>query len=435
MDRIITRITPSAQAPPSRLRVAAYARVSSGKDAMLQSLAAQVSYYSNLIQRRPDWEYAGVYADEALTGTKDSRPEFQRMLADCRAGKIDIIITKAISRFARNTVMLLETVRELKAIGVDVYFEEQNLHSISGDGELMLSILASYAQEESLSASENCKWRIRRNFENGMPHGFSIMGYRLDGEKLAVVPEEAQIVRMIFNDYLTGMGKNAIMKKLNAAGIKTKRGNLWLESTVDRILRNEKYTGDLLLQKAYIIDHIDKKKVFNDGVLPQFHIQESHPAIIDQDIFERVQEILNSNAARFHPAADRPATYPFSGKVVCGQCGKNYRRKITSAGTKYAKPVWICSTYNRHGKAACPAQQIPEDILYSLATSVLGLAEFDGDVFQARILRILIPEASRMIFVFHDGSEVETVWRNPSRRESWTKEMRQTAREKAQGGR
>ena len=157
MERIVTKISPSVPPVPTRLRVAAYARVSSGKDAMLQSLAAQVSYYSKLIQHRPDWEYAGVYADEALTGTKDTRPEFQRLIADCKDGKIDLIITKSISRFARNTVTLLETVRELKLLGVDVYFEEQNIHSMSGDGELMLTILASYAQEESRSVSENCK--------------------------------------------------------------------------------------------------------------------------------------------------------------------------------------------------------------------------------------------------------------------------------------
>ena len=149
---------------PLRKRVAAYARVSSGKDAMLHSLSAQVSYYSEHIQSHPEWEYAGVYVDEALTGTKDDRDGFQRLLADCRAGKIDMVLTKSISRFARNTVTLLETVRELKTLGVDVYFEEQNIHSLSGDGELMLTILASYAQEESRSVSENCKWRIRNQF-------------------------------------------------------------------------------------------------------------------------------------------------------------------------------------------------------------------------------------------------------------------------------
>ena len=173
MARIIRKLNPALPLPPRLLNVAAYARVSMDKDSMLQSLSAQVSYYSDRIQKNLGWRYAGVYADKALTGTKAERPEFQRLLADCRAGKIDMVITKSISRFARNTVTLLETVRELKALGVDVYFEEQNIHSMSGDGELMLTILASYAQEESRSVSENCKWRIRKNYERGGRHSDS----------------------------------------------------------------------------------------------------------------------------------------------------------------------------------------------------------------------------------------------------------------------
>jgi DNA invertase Pin-like site-specific DNA recombinase len=225
MERIITKTTPSAPSLAKRLRVAAYARVSSGKDAMLHSLAAQVSYYSTLIQRRPDWEYAGVYADEALTGTKDSRPEFRRMITDCRENKVDMIITKSISRFARNTVTLLETVRELKLLCVDVYFEEQNIHSISGDGEFMLTVLASYAQEESLSTSENCKWRIRKRFENGeLVNLRFIFGYRVAKGKVEINLEEAAIVRMVFNDYINGMGGGKIAEKLKEMGVATVRG-------------------------------------------------------------------------------------------------------------------------------------------------------------------------------------------------------------------
>jgi DNA invertase Pin-like site-specific DNA recombinase len=187
----------------TRKRVAGYGRVSSGKDAMLHSLSAQVSYYSKLIQSRADWAFSGVYADEATTGTKDNRAELQRLLADCRAGKIDMIITKSIARFARNTVTLLETVRELKLLNIDVYFEEQNIHSLSGDGELMLTILASYAQEESRSVSENCKWRIRRDFAQGRPSASRMLGYHLRDGKFYIIPEEAEIVRRIFADYST----------------------------------------------------------------------------------------------------------------------------------------------------------------------------------------------------------------------------------------
>jgi len=212
LTRTITKIEFPPAPPLSLTRVAAYARVSSAKDEMLHSLAAQVSYYSRLIQQNPGWLYVGVYADEAMTGTKDNRPEFQRMLSDCRNKIIDRIITKSISRFARNTVTLLKTVRELKSLGVDVYFEEQNIHSMSGDGELMLTILASYAQEESLSVSENCKWRIRQDFSKGKPGNIKILGYDLVDGQLEINTEEANTVRMIFADYLSGMGKNAIVK-------------------------------------------------------------------------------------------------------------------------------------------------------------------------------------------------------------------------------
>ena len=178
------------------------------------SLSAQVSYYNNLIQSNPEWLFCGVYADEALTGTKDNRENFQRLLSECRAGRIDLIITKSISRFARNTVTLLETIRELKELGVDVYFEEQNIHSISPDGEFMLTLLGSYAQEESYSASENQKWRIRKDFEQGRLGSITMLGYeRSNAGTLIIVPEEAEIVRMIFNDFLSGMGKNAIANK------------------------------------------------------------------------------------------------------------------------------------------------------------------------------------------------------------------------------
>ena len=246
-------------------RVAAYARVSSGKDAMLHSLSAQVSYYSDLIQNHGDWLYTGVYSDEAKTGTKDSRAGFQNLVADCRAGKIDMVITKSISRFARNTVTLLQTVREFKALGVDIYFEEQNIHTISGDGELMMTILASYAQEESRSASENQKWRIKRSFESGIPWDRTLMGYRMENEHYVIVPREAEIVRRIYNEYLSGSGYQLIAKRLNEEGVPSRFGGKWNQSAVSRILSNHTYTGNLLLQKTFRENHITKRKIFNNG--------------------------------------------------------------------------------------------------------------------------------------------------------------------------
>ena len=203
-------------------RVAGYSRVSSGKDAMLHSLSSQISYYSTMIQAHDDWVYAGVYADEAKTGTKETRPEFQKLLVDCRAGKIDMVITKSISRFARNTVTLLEAVRELKALGVDIFFEEQNLHTLSSDGELMLTILASYAQEESKSVSDNMKWRIKKNFEEGKPWDGTVLGYRYKDGQYIIHPDEAETVRRIYDLYLSGNGISAIGKILKAEGRRTR---------------------------------------------------------------------------------------------------------------------------------------------------------------------------------------------------------------------
>lgn len=413
-----------------RKRVAAYARVSSDKDAQLHSLSAQVSYYNSYIGSREDWEFAGVYADEALTGTKDNRPEFQRMLTDCRDGKIDMIITKSITRFARNTVTLLATIRELRDLGIDVYFEKENIHTLSADGELMITLLAAYAQEESYNVSENQKWRIRRMFEQGRPNTGRMLGYRLKNDVLQIVPEEAEIVKMIFNDYLSGMGKNAIMKKLVRMGVPTLSGGQWRESTVLGILTNEKYTGDMLLQKTYRLDHISKKVMVNRGEKRKYFVENSHEPIIDKDTFAKVQQELARRAEKFQPNAPFSSEYPFTGLIRCGFCGGYFRRKIANAGSKYAKPVWICNTFNTYGKDICSAQQIPEKILIEKTSEVLGTAGWDRETLLSYISEIWVPEHNLLMYVFRDGSTEEVAWQNPSRRESWSDEMKQTARER-----
>lgn len=242
MARTIQQISFPAPMRPSLKRVAAYARVSSGKDAMLHSLSAQVSYYSALIQKHADWLYCGVYADEAFTGTKDSREGFQDLLAECRAGNIDMVITKSISRFARNTVTLLETVRELKALGVDVYFEEQNIHTMSADGELMMTILASYAQEESRSASENQKWRIRRGFERGeLVNLRFLFGYKIEKGCVTIDSEKAAVVREVFRRALEGESLTSLAIDLNRRGVTGVLGGKWNAMRIREMLSNEKY--------------------------------------------------------------------------------------------------------------------------------------------------------------------------------------------------
>ncbi len=415
---------------PRRKRVAAYCRVSCGKDAMLHSLSAQVSYYNQYIQKHPGWEYAGVYVDEAETGTKDDRPRFQQMLTDCREGKIDIILTKSISRFARNTVTILETVRELKKIGVDIYFEEQNIHSISGDGELLLTLLASFAQEESKSVSDNCKWRIRKDFSEGKPINLMLLyGYKSENGKIVIDEDEAAVVRRIFSDYLAGAGSTRIARMLAYEEIPTRCGGMWTGNYVVEILANEKYTGDCLLQKTFVEDHLTKKRCFNRGQLNQYYAENTHPAIIDHETFERAQAILAEHRAQNNVRKPTYVRYPFSGKIVCGNCGAHFNRRTRSTGrNSMPRYTWQCVTYTSKGKRFCPASQIPEEILEELTSEVLGVKEITDDAMD-KLAEIRVIASDRLQFVFKDGRTEERQWAWESRSSSWTPEMKQKARE------
>ena len=415
MGRNVETVTFPATAP-KLMRVAAYARVSSGKDAMLHSLSAQISEYSSRIQKHPGWQYAGVYADEAKTGTKDSRENFQRLMAECRAGKVNMVITKSISRFARNTVTLLETVRELKALGVDVFFEEQNIHTLSGNGEVMMSILASFAQAESQSASENQKWRIKKNFEEGKPWAGTLLGYRMQNGRYVIVPEEAEIVRRIYSLYLSGKGVEAITKILNESGAPTRLHGHWNKSTISSVLKNYSYTGNLILQKTYRENYLTKRTLKNDGVLPKYHAVGTHEPIIDMDTWNAVQSEISRRAEKHtHPGVKRN-TYAFTGIITCGCCGKHYRRKVTHTGV-----VWICSTYNQLGRDACRSKAVPENVLERLA----------ADIAPGKITAVRAENGNRLVFTLADGSEIVKQWEDRSRAESWTPEMKEAARQKA----
>ena len=420
MGRKVQKVKFPAAAPKQK-RVAAYARVSCGKDAMLHSLASQVDYYRNYICHHPGWEYVGVYADEAKTGTKDSREQFQRMLADCRAGKIDHIVTKSISRLARNTVTLLETVRELKSLGISIYFEEQNIDTATADGELMLSILASYAQEESLSNSENMKWRIHSNFQNGLAWNPTLLGYRYDGGTYHIEPMEAKTVRLIFDSYLDGMGATAIAKMLNESTAVSRFGNGWGQRSIMQILQNYTYTGNLMLQKTFSENHLTKKKRYNKGEIPMYHIQDSHEAIIPLEQFNAVQEEISRRAEKHSRPHQNKGKYPFSGILVCGECGKHYLRKNTATGA-----VWICTIYSSKGKAACPSKRIPENTLIATTMEVAG----NLDALRSKITAVKVEKDNTLVFCFKDGTETVKRWQDRSRAESWTPEMRAAAAEK-----
>lgn len=415
MGRTIKRVNMAAvQRAPKQKRVAAYARVSCGKDAMLHSLSAQVSYYSGLIQKTPGWEYAGVYADEALSGTKDTRGEFQKLLADCRAGKIDMVITKSISRFARNTVTTLQTVRELRLIGVDVYFEEQNIHTLGEDGEFLLTLLAAYAEEEARSVSENIRWHVQSNFRQGLAWSVEMYGYRQENNRLVIVPEEAELLRMAAAMYLQGASQSKLQKAFAKAGAIGRRGKPLTGYHILELLCNEKIVGDMVLQKTFVDDPIAKNNRRNKGERPQFYVEDSHEGILDRDTYGKV---LAERARRKHyyrvvDGARVTGSYPFSSRIVCGKCGARYVHRLRGKKV-YA---WICCTYNAKGKAHCDAAIIQERVLEAIAAEVMGLPEFDGDIFRERVKEIRVEDNRLLVFEFYDGHMIEQPWENKDRR-------------------
>lgn len=434
MERIITKIAPPAtKQAPKRKRVAAYARVSSGREAPLHSLSAQVSHYSDLIQKTPGWEYAGVYADEALSGTKDSRGEFQRLLAACHAGDIDLVLTKSVSRFARNVVTTLKTIRELRLIGVDVFFEEQNIHTLGEEGELLLTLLAAYAEEEARSVSENQKWRIKSNYEQGLPWSITMFGYKQVDGRLEIVPEEAELLRLAADLYLEGYGRYKLEDAFAEAGIKGRHGAAITGHGIIDLLCNEKIVGDMLLQKTFVEDPITKVVRPNNGEKPQYLVEGSHEPILDRETYEKVLAERARRASCYKPRSGgyERNRFPFSSKVRCGKCGKYFTRKVLNGNSPYEKRGWICRTFNQKGKARCDAKQIPEDILERVSAEAMGLPEFDAAAFEAKVKEIQVPENGTLVFVFYNGETVTKTWDNPSRRHSWNEENRRQAREYA----
>lgn len=278
-----------------------------------------------------------------------------------------------------------------------------------------MTILAAYAQEESLSVSENQKWRVRKNFEDGKPWDGTLIGYRYKDGRYVVQPEEAEIVRRIFREYLSGKGVDKIANELNAEGAKTRLGYTWRNNGVLGVLRNYSYTGNLLLQKYFRDDVITKRSRLNEGDLPQYHVQNSHEAIVSLNDFWSVQDELERRSQRHAPKGKNyNAHYPFSGLIICGNCGKKYRRKVTATGV-----VWICSTYNHKGKSACASKPIPESALVKSA----------DQIDMSRITGITAENGNRLIFHLSGGTDIEKTWLDRSRAESWTEDKRKEAAE------
>ena len=388
-------------------KVAAYVRVSTHSDCQQTSYKAQVEYYTTYISKRPDWIFAGIYADEGISGTSvGKRNGFKKMIEDAWNGKIDLIVTKSISRFARNTVDLLHTIRSLKIKNISVYFEEQKIDTLTEEGELMLTIMASVAQAESENLSENARWAIQRSFQKGIPNTRRrIFGYRWVDGVMVVVPEEATAVKRIFHNFLLGKSHAETAKELDVEGIRSVNGGRMAVSSISFILRNITYTGNTLLQKTFVKDPFTKKKILNTGELPKYLVWNDHEAIIDMDTFQKVQERLDRNKREgTFPYNRTGKKYPFTGKIVCGKCGCHYTRQLWTTGRKGEKRVsWVC-TGKLGGKAVkCDAKNFSEEKLMQRVTEVLGIEEFDGELFGKQVENIKIYDEENMIFCMRDG--------------------------------
>ena len=392
----------------AKKRVAAYARVSTDSESMNHSLATQVSYYSTKIRQNPEWEYAGVFADFGISGTGTSkRNEFKRMLEAAENGEIDIILTKSIQRFARNTVDLLKTVRHLKDIGVEVRFEKENINSLSGDGELLLTILAAFAQEESRSISENIRWSKAKTAAQGiMTNASAPYGYRCENKKLYIVPEKAEIVKKMFYDYTENrMSVCAIAKKLNADGIPSPRNSLWTQTLITHILQNVNYTGNMLLGKTYVDSYLSHKRVFNKGERQSYFVKDTHEAIIPQEFFDKTQKILNERAA-----ARR--VHCFKDKIICGCCGgffKTSNYKTKAYGRRY---VWLCVKKPRK----CPTAILNERELEDIIAEKLGADSFTESLFENEVEKIYVGENDVLQIIKKDGTVIDVPYTRMGKR-------------------
>ena len=355
----VTIIPPSIQAETGRIRVAAYCRVSSGSDDQLNSYMAQMAYYRHKFDDSETETLTDIYADEGITGTRDDkRTEFQRMIRDCRKGKIDRIYTKSISRFARNTKDCLEYLRELKSLGISVFFEKENIDTARTSDEMMITILGGLAQEESVSISNNLMWSIRKRMQNGTFRVASTpYGYSRQGDTIIINESQAFIVREIFAAYLSGKGIRAISNMLNERGIlMDKSGGIWYEREIRYILTNEKYIGDSLWNKHYTVDPITHKTKRNHGEADQYYVADTHEPIIEKSVFYKVQELLALKGAKY--AGDAVSQYVLKKSMRCAVCNSIYRLKRINGSI-----CWTCKLHD-FDAARCPNMAVTQEAVY-----------------------------------------------------------------------
>lgn len=368
------------------LRVAAYARVSTDDEEQQSSYEAQVDYYTKKIRENPAWIFVEVYADEGITGTNTKkRKNFNRMIEDALAGRIDRIITKSVSRFARNTVDTLTTIRELKDKGVGVFFEKENIDTLDSKGELLITIMSSLAQEESRSISENVTWGWRKRISDGkvtVPYSHFLGYEKGEDGSMQIVENEARIVRQIYGMFLDGQTPSGIAACLIRQGIPTPAGKeKWQSSTVTSILTNEKYKGDALLQKTFTVDFLQKKKKANEGEVPQYYVENSHPAIVSTEVFDLVQyELKRRRKSGKHTSARSV----FSSRLVCGECGAYYGSKVWRSNDEYRTSIWRCNRkYDKKG-CPCPSPHVrDEEIRNAFLKAVNEVIERKAEIIDA----------------------------------------------------
>lgn len=375
--------------PTNKRKVAAYARVSTDSSEQETSFEAQVDYYTKYITERDDWELTQVYTDEGISAVNTKKREgFKRVVTDALDGRFDLLVTKSVSRFARNTVDSLQTIRRMKEAGVECYFEKEQIWTFDGKGELLITIMSSLAQEESRSISENVTWGQRKRFSDGkvsLPYK-RFLGYEKGADgRPKVVESEAKVVRQIYQMYLSGMTIRQICAALTDQGIPTPGGKeKWSVSTVNSILRNEKYKGEALLQKTFCEDFLTKKMVKNEGQVPQYYVTESHPAIVSPELFELVQQAMAKNA---RIGQGRSNASPFSGRIICAECSEYYNARTWHSQDAYKKRVWQCGDkYRERGNIKCKTPHLTEEQLNSIFINAFNQIVSDRERYLAALL-------------------------------------------------
>lgn len=382
--------TPAQRPVPTKKRVAAYARISEVKGNTPQSLSAQVSYYNNLITENPDWEFAGVYLDAGITGTSTKRPGYQDLMTQCEEGQVDLILTKSISRFSRNTVDLLASVRHLKTLGVEVRFERENISTFSGDGELMLSILASFAQEESWSTSANVKWGIRKGFERGVTNQMCVYGYTWTGSEFIINEHQAEAVRYIYKRFLEDARYADIIRECIAIGYEAYWGGPFTSAAIKMILRQRRYTGNAILGQWYN-PYPGHHGARNTGQAPTYFVEGINPVIIDQETWDKVQPLLEARTKANNRQPHGVTLTIFHNKVSCGPCQCNANRAThhtTVDGTQIKS--WKCPRRDKKRTYWCEGGSLREDRIMQATCLLTGADEFTEQLFIENIKQVTI---------------------------------------------